>query len=248
MTAAPPTIDLNADLGEGFPHDAELLRVVTSANVASGAYTRARDAIQRALAGAAEHGVAVGAHLSYPDVEGFGRRRLGLGVDELLASLRRQLSNLRAWAARVPGQPAIRYVKPHGALYHAVLEDGPEREALAALLDAECLPVLLAPQVAAGVFGVPVFAEGFADRRYLPGGRLAPRTEVGAVLEDDREVAAQAVRLASGLTPKRVPARAWPGPVSSVCVHGDSPSSAVLARAVAEGLRENGFRLRAFAA
>jgi 5-oxoprolinase (ATP-hydrolysing) subunit A len=224
-------VDLNADVGEGLATDDELLRIVTSANVACGFHAGDEATMHRLCEAAAELGVAVGAHVGYRDREGFGRRELAVEPSVIEAETVEQVERLRLHGR-------VAYVKPHGALYHR------------ASVDEECATAIVSGVLAAGgpyallAFpgsrlcavaqdaGLFAVAEGFADRAYDTNGQLVSRSEPGALVDPDAAVG-QAVALA--------------GAVGSICVHGDSPDAVALARRVADGLRGAGFELRAFA-
>lgn len=229
------TIDLNADVGEGYD-DLPILPLVTSISVACGAHAGDDATMDRAVAEAVRLGVGVGAHPSYPDREGFGRRRMSITPGALRDSLVEQLATLASVAARHGVR--IRHVKPHGALYNAAADD----EVLSATV-AEAVrahdpalavvalagSVLLRVAAEAGLRAVP---EAFADRRYTDVGRLAPRSEGDALITDPEHAAAQAGAIASGEaviaidgTPLRIGAR-------TVCVHADTPGAVAIARAV----------------
>ena len=228
------SIDLNADLGEEVTADAGLLQVVTSANVACG-YHAGSAAIMRAVcAEAARLGVSVGAQVSYDDREHFGRVALDVRSDVLTEQVADQVGALSAIAAQEG--TAVRYLKPHGALYHRVAED-PD-QAAAVLAGSGDLPVLGMPGALvlrlAAEAGRTVWHEGFPDRGYTPDGRLLPRGEPGAVLDDEAAVVAAALRLAAG--------------VDSLCVHGDHPGAVDRARAVRRALEAAGHRLQGLGA
>jgi UPF0271 protein len=222
-------VDLNADLGEEVTDDAALLAVVTSANVACG-YHAGSVAIMRAVCEeAAARGVSVGAQVSYDDREHFGRVARDVPHAVLRAQVADQVGTLAELAATAG--TTVRYVKPHGALYHRVIDD--EEQADAVLAGSADLPVLGMPGAlldAAAAAGRTVWHEGFPDRGYGADGRLLPRGHQGALLDDEDEIAAQAVRLA--------------GSVDSVCVHGDSPGAVAHARAVRRALEAAGHVLR----
>ncbi|MBB6626258.1 LamB/YcsF family protein [Nocardioides sp. KIGAM211] len=222
-------LDLNADLGEEVTDDDALLAVVTSANVACG-YHAGNPAIMRAVcAEAVRRGVSVGAQVSYADRENFGRVPRDVAFDDLREQVLDQVGVLTAIASSAG--TTVRYVKPHGALYHRVLDD--EEQAAAVLAGSGDLPVLGMPGASlrlAEAAGRRVLLEGFPDRGYGPDGRLLPRTVRGAVLTDDDEVAARAVELAAS--------------VDSVCVHGDSPGAVAHAHAVRRALEAAGWELR----
>ena len=222
------TVDLNADLGEEVTDDEGLLGVVTSANVACG-YHAGSPAVMRAVCdGAAARGVSVGAQVSYADRPNFGRVPVDVAYDVLREQVAHQVG-LLAEAATAAGT-TVRYVKPHGALYHRVLDD--EEQAAAVLAGSGVLPVLgmageLLDQAAA--LGRAVLLEGFPDRGYGDDGRLLPRDRPGAVLEDSAAIAARALELAPT--------------VHSVCVHGDTPGAVAHAHAVRAALEDAGWSL-----
>lgn len=226
-------VDLNCDLGEGSAYDLDLLDLVTSASVACGYH--AGDAVTMAEIAAAALGrrVVVGAQVSYPDREGFGRRPMDLPSAELTAHVLYQLGALSAFGP-------VSYVKPHGALYHRIVDDESQAAAVVAALRRydRPLPLLTLPgSVAwsvAEAAGVPLVGEGFPDRTYLPTGRLAPRSSPSAVIDDPAEVAANAVRLAATSA------------VRSLCLHSDTPGAPALARAVRTALESAGVPVMAF--
>jgi 5-oxoprolinase (ATP-hydrolysing) subunit A len=225
-------VDLNADLGEEVTDDAALLAVVTSANVACG-YHAGTPAIMRAVCDeAAARGVAVGAQVSYADREGFGRVARDVPYEVLCDQVADQVGVLEA-VARAAGT-TVRYLKPHGALYHRVLDD--EEQAAAVLAGSGDLPLLGMPGVLltrARAAGRMVFHEGFPDRGYTADGRLVPRSEPGALVTDEASIVARALVLA--------------GTVESLCLHGDSPGAVEHATAVRDALEGAGLELRAFA-
>lgn len=248
-------IDLNADLGESFGawtlgDDEAMLEVVTSANVACGFHAGDPRTLQRTVAAAAERGVVVGAQVSYRDLAGFGRRFVDADPADLEADVLYQLGALEAMC-RVAGT-RVAYLKPHGALYHAVGTHEPQAEAVLRALrryDAR-LPLLhqdgsLVSRLAREA-GTPVVTEAFADRAYLPDGRLVPRGQPGAVLHDPAEVAVRMVRLAREGRVTSVEGTDVQVPVASICTHGDSPGAVEMARAVRAGLEGAGLEVAPF--
>jgi UPF0271 protein len=224
-------VDLNADLGEEVTDDAGLLTVVTSANVACG-FHAGTPAIMRAVcAEAVARGVAVGAQVSYRDRENFGRVAHDVEHDVLRDEVAEQVTVLGE-IAEAEGT-RVRYVKPHGALYHRVTDD-PE-QAHAVLAGSGQLAVLGFPGsrllALAADAGRATYDEGFPDRGYADG-RLVTRGRPGALLESLDEIAAQAVGLASA--------------VASLCVHGDSPGAVEHARVVRRALEAADYSLRSF--
>ncbi|MFM9595240.1 LamB/YcsF family protein [Streptomyces scabiei] len=249
------SIDLNADLGEGYGRwtltdDEQLLSVVTSANVACGFHAGDAATMRRVCELAAERGVRVGAQVSYHDLAGFGRRAMDVPPAELAAEVAYQIGALEVFA-RAAGT-RVSYVKPHGALYNRVVHD---EEQAAAVVDGvrladATLPVLGLPgsrllKLAEGA-GLTAVTEAFADRAYTDQGTLAPRGHEGAVITDVTTVIERSVGLArSGTvvshTGERILVRA-----RSLCLHGDTPGAVELARRVRAELAAAGVRVEAF--
>ncbi len=226
------TVDLNADLGEEVTDDDGLLAVVSSANVACGYHAGTPEIMRRVCAAAARLGVAVGAQVSYDDRPGFGRVALDVPYAVLRDQVADQVTTLSTIAAEEGTR--VRYLKPHGALYHRVAVD--EDQARALLDGSGDLPVLGMPGALvlalAADAGRAVHTEAFPDRAYGEDGRLRPRTEPGAVLDDSATIADRAVALAAG--------------VDSVCVHGDTPGAVGHAGAVRAALEAAGYDVRPF--
>ncbi|GAA4327189.1 5-oxoprolinase subunit PxpA [Streptomyces venetus] len=250
------SIDLNADLGEGFGRwrltdDERLLSVVTSANVACGFHAGDAATMRRVCELAAERGVRIGAQVSYRDLAGFGRRAMDVPPAELAAEVAYQIGALEVFA-RAAGS-GVAYVKPHGALYNRVVRDEEQAAAVVdgVLLADATLPVLGLPGSRllelAGKAGLPVVTEAFADRAYTEAGTLVPRALEGAVVTDPDTVVERSLSLArSGEVVShsgtRIEVRA-----RSLCLHGDTPGAVELARRVRERLEASGVRVEAFA-
>lgn len=248
-------IDLNADLGEGFGvwrlgDDDAMLGIVTSANVACGFHAGDPAELVRVCRSAARRGVRIGAQVSYRDLAGFGRRFIDVAADDLIADVVYQIGALQA-IAHASGS-VVSYVKPHGALYNAIVTNSEQAAAVAEavrLVDAR-LPVLGMSGSAffdeAARRGLRTVSEAFADRAYRPDGGLVSRREPGAVLDDP---AAIADRVASMVTTGQVTAvdgTLLDVSVESVCVHGDSPGAVRIATAVRDRLAAAGTDIRAF--
>lgn len=254
MTAPLPPLDLNADLGEGYGawsmgDDAAMLEVVTTANVACGGHAGDPGTMRAAARGAAARGVAITAHVAYPDPLGFGRRFLDIAPDDLTDQVIVQVGALQAMA-RAEGT-RVRGVKPHGALYTALARH--EQQA-AAVVTALCelggdLPLVAAPGAVvierAEAAGLAVVREGFADRAYLADGTLAPRSRPGAVLTAPEAVAAQALSIATQHGVRAADGSWVELPVRSLCLHGDTPGAVELARTVRAFLEAAGVQLAA---
>ena len=244
-----PPIDLSADVGEGAPGDAALLAVVTSASVACGFHAGDPETMHATVAAAAARGVVVGAHPGYPDRDGFGRRELDRDPARIAEDVLYQTGALDG-VARACGT-AVRYVKPHGALYHRMDTDEACARAVAGAVRAygDLVLVVAAGSPAAAVaeaVGVQVAAEGFADRGYLDDGRLAPRGSPGALLTDPAEVAARAVALATEGEVRTVSGSPIEVRAATICLHGDTPGAGDLATRVREALGAAGIELRPF--
>ncbi len=248
-------MDLNADLGESFGSwrmgaDGALLALVTSANVACGFHAGDPGTMRAVCAGAAARGVAVGAHVGYRDLAGFGRRHIAYESRELSDEILYQIGALDG-IARASGT-AVGYVKPHGALYNTALDDpGPAGAVVAAVrayrpdLAVLCLPgsVLQRTATEAGLRAVP---ECFLDRAYTPTGRLVPRGTPGAVLTDARAVVERAVRMATEGVVETVDGTRIAVAPESMCVHGDTPDAVDLASRVRAALLAAGVPLAPF--
>lgn len=251
------TIDLNADLGEGIGgwsmgDDTALLDVVTSANVACG-FHAGDPAIMRATCrAAAERGVAIGAHVAYRDLHGFGRRFIDMEPDMLRDEVLYQIGALEVFA-RLVGT-TVAYCKPHGALYNTIAKHPVQAQAVATALAQfrPGLPVLGLPgsvwlQAAADAGLTPV-GEAFADRAYTPDGSLVSRREPGSVLHDADLIAERCIAMAKGEPIRDVEGNDLVLDAQSICVHGDTPGAVQIATAVRAALSEAGVGLRSFAA
>ncbi|MDQ2710591.1 MAG: LamB/YcsF family protein [Actinomycetota bacterium] len=251
------TIDLNSDLGEGFGHwtlgeDDALLDVVTSANVACGFHASDASIMRRVCGQAAERGVVIGAQVGYRDLPGFGRRFIDIEPDALTQDVIYQIGALQAFAA-VAGS-RVAYVKPHGALYNAIVHHEEQAAAVvAAILDYDAsLPVLGLPGSAwlrrAKEAGLSTVPEAFADRAYTPQGTLVSRRLPGAVLEDAEEIAQRCVAIATGEPISDVEGGSLTVMAGSICVHGDTAGAVEIARSVKAALAAAGVTVASFVA
>ena len=249
-------IDINSDMGESFGSwrmgaDEDLLGYVTSANIACGFHAGDPRTMDATVALAAARGVVIGAHVSYPDLVGFGRRHLRVSPQELVTDVLYQIGALEAFCRR--HGTAVRYVKAHGALYNDLAEDEGLAGALAdaVLAYGNGLAVLvLAGSPAADVLrdrGITVIREGFADRGYTAAGRLVPRSRPGAVLTDPAAVAERGWRIATGAAIASDDGSPLILDVESLCVHGDTPGAVTLARALREFLSGRSVEVAPFA-
>lgn len=247
MSAAGRCIDLNADLGEGESTDEALLEIVTSCNVACGGH--AGDALSMAatMTAAAAAGVAVGAHPSYPDREGFGRQSGFTAAAGVEKAVKRQLEDLLGVAA--VRDIRIGHVKPHGALYNDAARDPALADAIATVvrsIDANLR--LVGPpssqlQFAADRASLAYVAEGFVDRAYRADGSLVPRSEPGAVLTDPAAAARQAAEIAAHGRVTTASGEVVTLEVATLCIHGDTPGAVASAAAVRRALEAAGIRI-----
>lgn len=244
------TIDVNADVGEvEDPAELELavFAVISSANVATGAHAGNAVVMEAAVRKAGELGICVGAHPSYRDREGFGRRVVEMRADDLRDDLTAQISELDE-ICRSHGTP-LRHVKPHGALYHRAMRDeGTARAVVEAL---KGFPgVSLVGQAGdvnpfASAAGIHTIGEAFVDRGYRSDGTLVPRGDPGDLLTDPRAAAAQAVSLATRHEVTSTDGGIVHVDAETLCMHGDTPGAAAIGRAVRAGLEQAGISVAA---
>ena len=249
------SIDLNADVGESFgdwrSDDAALLRSVTSASIACGGHCGDESTMRRTVDLAMDNRVTIGAHVSYADREGFGRRAVDVAPDELADLVSEQVAALQAVATAAGS--GVRYVKPHGALYNTAARDTAQAGAVVRAV-LRCDPSLAVVALPGGELarlaaraGLRVVGEAFLDRAYRDDGTLVPRTEPGAVLHDDREIADRAVSLALEGRVRAQTGAELDIDAATLCLHGDTDGAAGLLAAVRTALVESGVELRAFA-
>lgn len=246
-------IDINCDMGESFGPwkmgaDDDVMPYITSANVACGAHAGDPRVMRRTVRAAKQHGVSVGAHPGFADLQGFGRREMQVDPSEVEDALIAQVGALAA-IARAESVP-LRHVKAHGALYNMAARDRRLADAIAAAIKAcdTSLVMFGLPKSAlieAGIAsGLRVAAEGFADRAYEPDGALTPRSRPGAVIHDPAVVVDRAVRMVRDgivLTPagQEIPLK-----VDTLCVHGDTPGAAELVKQIRAGFQAAGIQVR----
>lgn len=245
-------INLNADLGESFGawqmgNDPEMLRVVGSANLACGFHGGDPLVMRQTLRLAKQFGVSVGAHPSYPDLQGFGRRRMAMAPDELEATILYQIAALDGMA-KVEGL-RVSHVKPHGALNNAACADRALADTIVRAISS-CDPalILLAPALselcAAGhAAGLPVVEEIFADRAYLDDGQLVPRSRSDAMIHGAEASYAHIRRMLDEGAIVTVTGKRLPCTIGSICVHGDGPEAVATARYLKQRLTADGLAL-----
>jgi UPF0271 protein len=245
MTAS---VDLNADVGEGFP-DAGLMPYLSSCNIACGAHAGELRTMSAALVAARAAGVSCGAHPGYPDREAFGRREMAMTLSELSQTVTGQIETLASAArsARVP----LRHVKPHGALYHACARRRDIARALAEAVarhDTRLVLVGFAGSVLVeegSRAGLRAEGEAFADRQYAVDGSLTPRGRPGALIEDPDVAAAQALSIVRDRAVTASDGGRLSVEAQTICLHGDTPGAVAIAKAVRAALEGAGIEIRA---
>ncbi|WP_276121657.1 LamB/YcsF family protein [Pararhizobium qamdonense] len=248
-------IDLNSDLGESYGawrmgEDETMLGIVSSANVACGFHAGDPAGIWKTVKAAAGKGVSIGAHVSYPDRVGFGRRDLDVTSGELIADVIYQIGALKGMAASAG--VAVGYVKPHGALYNRIAHDPIQGQAVIdaikaidpslVLMGLANAPILKLAQAS----GLKTVAEAFADRAYTPDGQLVSRREQGAVLHDTQLIARRMLQLARQGTLEAIDGSTITIAAQSICVHGDSPGAVTIAQEIRRAFEADGISVRSF--
>jgi UPF0271 protein len=244
-------IDLNCDMGEGAGEDEGIVPLVSSINVACGFHAGDPATIRSTIRLAARHGVAVGAHPSYPDRAGFGRAPMVRSPGYVRDDVVYQVAAVRAFCA-AEGVPLV-HVKPHGALYNTAAQDPALAAAICEAIrqvDAGLVVVCLAGSPMAGVvrsLGLHCAEEAFADRGYTPEGTLVTRGKPGALVEDPAAVAERVSAMARDRRVTSVAGTSVAVAADTICLHGDTPGAALLAAAIRARLARDGVEVRALA-
>jgi UPF0271 protein len=249
------SIDLNCDMGEGFGaygigNDDLVMPYITSANIACGFHASDPSTMLKTVKLAVRHGVAIGAHPSYPDLVGFGRRAMDATVDEISADVTYQIGALSAFCHREGVR--LHHVKAHGALYNKAAESHSVAAAIAQavkMADAELVMVCLSNSAmvsAAQEAGIPYVEEVFADRAYTRDGKLVPRSCEGAVLHDPALVAQRVLEMVIRKSVTTIDGAELPLKAQTICVHGDTPESFEMIKAIRCKLEANNVMLKAF--
>jgi len=233
-------VDLNADVGEGMSGDAELIDIVTSANIACGLHAGDAETMARTVDRCIARGVGIGAHPSFDDREGFGRREMDMAPEEVRALVRRQIETL-ASIARQAGT-RLSHVKPHGALYNQAARNPRLARAIADAV-CDCDRNLLLVGLAGSALvsegeaaGLRVANEVFADRAYRADGSLVPRSQSGSIIEDGAVAVERALGMVRNGTVRSIDGTEVTIRAETICVHGDTPGAAALARELRDAL------------
>lgn len=244
-------VDLNADLGEGCPHDGDLLDLVSSASIACGAHAGDDRIMRLTIEAALKRRVLVGAHPGYPDREGFGRKETGASPAEIRVLMLEQLGVFAAACADAGA--GFTHVKPHGALYNRAMTDSAAAQSIArAILETDpsivvlCMPGSALERAAEGA-GLRAAREAFLDRTYQSPTELVSRADARALVSDPEEAASIAERMVLEYVVTSVDGIVHPIHAESLCVHGDNPDSVALLRAARERLQSRGVTIAPFA-
>lgn len=250
-------IDINSDLGESFGawtmgDDSAMLDIVSSANVACGFHAGDPAGILKTLRAAGERGVAIGAHVGYRDLAGFGRRNMDPTSEELIGDVIYQIGALQGLAKTAGTR--VTYVKPHGALYNTIAIDARQAkdviDAILAIDPSLVLMALAGSQLVeqARAAGLTVVTEAFADRAYTPEGNLVSRREKGSVLHDPELIAERMVRMVKEGVVEAIDGTLTKVDAQSICVHGDSEGAVAMAKRLREKFEQAGLTIRSFTA
>lgn len=249
-------VDLNADLGESFGAykigmDSEVLRFITSANVACGFHAGDPLVMQKTVALAAENGTAVGAHPGFPDLMGFGRRNMNISPDEAYAYIKYQVGALLAFTKSAGIK--LQHVKPHGAFYNMAAKDMKLAEAICrGIYDVDPGLIMLGLAnschiTAAEKIGLRAASEVFADRGYMDDGTLVPRSQPGAMVHDKKEAIARTVKMVKEGCVETISGKIIPIKADSICVHGDNPDAVGFVKEIREKLTQEGVNVTCIA-
>jgi len=243
------SVDLNADLGEGAAHDAELFELISSANIATGFHAGDADTMHAAVSTAKACGVAVGAHPSLFDRENFGRKELKVSAEEVFDAVAYQLGVFQAIVAAIGIRP--NHIKPHGSLYNMATRDQKLADAIArATKSVDPKLILFAPDNSAlaragELYGLQIAHEVFADRNYLANGSLVPRSRPDALLHDPLEAAARVLRMLGEGKVRAIDGKDVDVHAETICVHSDTPGAVEFARELRSQLEYQGVRISA---
>ncbi|MBX2871294.1 MAG: LamB/YcsF family protein [Saprospiraceae bacterium] len=240
-------IDINCDMGESYGNfkigkDSAIFPYITSCNIACGFHGGDPLHIEKTIKGALAYDVQIGAHPSYPDLAGFGRRNMQIPEEELRALVKYQISAIKGMVESLGGR--LQYVKPHGALYNTAAHEA--REAMAIIkaiqeVDDSLYLMGLAGspiQELAAEQQIPFVAEAFADRKYMKDGRLRSRSAIGAVIESAEEAAQQVVDIVLQQRVETYEGEYWPLEAQSICIHGDNPAAVAVLQTIDQKLEQ----------
>jgi len=236
-------IDLNCDMGEGYTTDALIMPLISSANIACGYHAGGGELMQETIRLAIQHGVAIGAHPSFDDKEGFGRREMQLSNDEIYRLVKEQINIFRKTAAEEGA--SLHHVKPHGALYNMAAKDAKVADAISkAIIDIDASLILYglpntASETSAAQHGLPFYREVFSDRTYTDKGLLTPRNQPNAIIEKAEQSIEQVLQIILHKTLISTTGREIPIKADTVCIHGDGKHAVAFAQTINRALHQN---------
>jgi UPF0271 protein len=240
-------IDLNCDMGEGFDADELIMPYISSANIACGVHAGDLQTMQRTIKVAMNHHVAIGAHPSYPDREGFGRKEMNLSTDDIFNVVKAQIETINTIAEYLGGK--LHHVKPHGALYNRSAKDYSAATAIAKAVFAVNPNLILyglsnsESEKAALDSKLKFYAEVFADRTYTEDGLLTPRSEINAMIESSNDSLNQILRIINEGVVLSTSGKAIPIKADTICLHGDGEHAVEFARTINDGLKKSNIKI-----
>ena len=247
------SVDLNCDMGEGFGawkmgNDAELMKYVSSINVACGFHAGDATTMRKTVEMAIEKGVAIGAHPSFPDLQGFGRREMSLSSSEVFDIVLYQVSALKGICEAFGTK--LHHVKPHGALYNQAAKEKPLAKAIAESIKAIDSGLILyglsgSFLISEGAaIGIKTADEGFADRTYQTNGTLTPRSQADALIENTDQAASQVLQMLKENTVVSAAGERVQLKAETICIHGDGKNAVEFAKEINNKLKENGITIQ----
>lgn len=242
------TIDINCDVGEGFPHDAALMPYISSANIACGFHAGDKDTIKATIAHCITHGVAIGAHPGFDDKANFGRTEMQLSDCALYDLVAEQITLMQATCKEMGA--ILHHVKPHGALYNMAARNATMSYIIAGVVK-EINPALLLYGLSnshliteAAAFGLQTASEVFADRTYTNQGMLTPRTAPNALLHSTEASLEQVLQMITQQKVQAIDGTLVPIKAETVCIHGDGAHALSFAAAIHKAMKENTILIR----
>jgi UPF0271 protein len=243
-----PTIDLNCDMGEGIGNDDAIMPFISSANIACGYHAGDEDSMRKTVESAIKHNVAIGAHPSFFDKKNFGRTEMNLPADEIYDLVLLQLRTIDKIINDKEGK--LHHVKPHGALYNMSAKNSRIAQAIAQAVkdfNEDLILFGLSGSISISVaneLGLKVASEVFADRTYQDDGSLTPRSQLGALVEDEEKLLNQLLQMIKAKTVTTITGKTLPIVVDTVCIHGDGEHAVQFAKTINEKLKSTGIEIK----
>ena len=242
-------IDLNCDMGEGYATDALIMPLISSANIACGYHAGGGELMRQTIRLALQHDVAIGAHPSFDDKEGFGRREMHLSLEEIHLLVTDQINSILK-AAEAEGA-RLSHVKPHGALYNMAAKDAMVADAISRAIKAIDVSLILyglpnsASETSAAQHGLRFYREVFSDRTYTDEGLLTPRSQPNAMIETTEQSVAQVLQIILQETLQSTTGQEIPIKADTICIHGDGEHAVEFAQSIKRALHQNNITISA---